>query len=76
MTERPPARVRQARDRLVKRLAGEPGFVGAGIGALGPGRHEIVVVVADATSELVSKVPSEWEGIPVRTHVGGTPKKF
>ena len=76
MVERPSLRVQKAKQRLVERLSGEPGFVGAGVSARGPGQYEIIVLVTDATSPVMAKVPSEWEGIPVRTEVGGIPKKF
>ncbi len=73
---RPSSRVEKAKQRLVKRLAHEPGFVGAGVSTDQSGQEEIVVLVTDAKSPLMRKVPIEWEGIPVRTEVGGTPKKF
>jgi hypothetical protein len=76
VTPRPSSRVEKAKQRLIKLLANEPGFVGAGVSTDQSGQEEIVVLVTDAKSPLMSKVPGEWEGIPVRTEVGGTPKKF
>ena len=74
--KRPSARVENAKRRLAKRLAAEPGFVGVGVSVGMAGQYEMIVLVTDATSPVVAKVPSEWEGIPVRTEVGGIPKKF
>lgn len=76
MVKRPLSRVEKAKRRLVKQLAAEPGFVGVGVAVGMAGQYEILVLVTDATSPVLAKVPSEWEGIPVRTEVGGIPKKF
>lgn len=76
MAERLPARAQRAKRRLVKLLAGEPGFVGAGISAGTSGECEITVLVVDAASPVVAKIPTDWEGIPVRTKVGGIPRKL
>lgn len=76
MAERPSSRIQRAKETLVKLLAAEPGFVGAGVSLRMSGEYEIVVLVNDADSAVLAKVPSEWEGIPVRTQVGGIPKKF
>ena len=76
MAERPSARAEEAKRRLVRLLAAEPGFVGAGISASSSGELEITVLVVDRASPVVAKIPSEWEGIPVRTSVGGTPRKL
>ncbi len=76
MTERLPARVRQAKRTLAERLAAEPGFVGAGISTGRSGGYEIVVLVSDAACPALAKVPDQWEGIPVRAEVSGTPRKF
>jgi len=73
---RPSSRIQKAKQALVKVLSAEPGFVGAGVSVGMSGQYEIVVMVMDATSPVLAKVPSEWEGIPVRTQIGGTPKKF
>lgn len=76
MAERPPARVERARRTLLRRLSGKPGFVGAGV-ARGPsGDYEIVVIVVEKASPVLADVPQTCEGIPVRTQVGGTPRKF
>lgn len=76
MAERTSSQVERAKRKLVKLLEGEPGFVGAGISMGTSGQYEIVVLVKDASSPVVEKAPSEWEGILVRTQVGGIPKKF
>lgn len=76
MAERPPARVQRAKRALVKQLADEPGFVGAGISMRAPGQYEIVVMVGGHTSSVLAKVPRSWQGIPVRTQVSGVPRKF
>jgi len=76
MAEPTSAPVEKAKRKLVKLLKGEPGFVGAGVALGATGQYEIIVLVKDATSPVVSKTPSEWEGIPVRTQIGGAPKKL
>ena len=76
MAERTSSQVEKAKRKLVKLLAGEPGFVGAGISMGASGQYEIVVLVKEASSPVVDKAPSEGEGIPVRTQVGGAPRKF
>lgn len=76
MADRPPARVQRARRALVKELSGRPGFVGAGVSLGASGDYEIVVMVVEKTSAILADVPREWEGIPVRTKVGGAPRKF
>ena len=73
---RPPARVQKAKRTLARRLASEPGFVGVGVTTGGSGNYEIVVLVANRASALLTKVPPRWEGIPVRTQVSGIPRKF
>jgi len=73
--EHPSSRIRQAKTTLGKLLATEIGFVGVGLAAGTKGRYEIVVMVMEANSPVLAKVPTEWEGIPVRAQVGGIPKK-
>lgn len=75
MGEYAPSRVRQAKTALGKLLATEVGFVGVGLAAGTKGRYEIVVMVMEANSPVLAKVPTEWEGIPVRAQVGGIPTK-
>jgi len=76
MADRPPARVRNAKRSLVKELAGKPGFVGAGVALGSSGQYEIVVMVVEATGAILAAVPPEWEGVPVRTRIGGAPRKY
>lgn len=76
MPHRPPARVQRAKRSLVKELSGKPGFVGAGVSVASSGHYEIVVMIVEKASPLVDQVPSEWEGVPVRTQIGGAPRKF
>jgi len=61
---------------LTKLLAAEPGFVGAGVSAGLAGQYEIIVLVTDDSSPVLAKVPNEWEGISIRTQIGGVPQKF
>jgi len=75
-SKRPPPPIEKARRRLVERLKDEPGFVGVGVSAGSPGQYEIIVLVADRRSPVLAKVPSEWEGLPVRTEIAGIPKRF
>ncbi len=70
------SRLQKAKTALGKLLAAEPGFVGVGISAGSADQYEIVVMVTDGQSPVLAKVPTEWEGIPVRTQVGGIPKKL
>lgn len=70
------SQVQKAKEALVKLLADEPGFVGVGVSVGTSGEQEIVVLVTEATSPVVAKVPNTWKGIPVRTQIGGPPKKF
>ncbi len=76
MGEHSPSRIRQAKTALGKLLATEVGFVGVGVAAGAKGSYEIVVMVMEANSPVLAKVPTEWEGIPVRAQVGGIPKKL
>jgi len=76
MADRPPARVQKAKRSLVKELSGKPGFVGAGVSVRSSGHYELVVMVVEKTSAILVHVPREWEGIPVRTQIGGAPRKF
>jgi len=76
MGEHLSSRTQKAKQRLVKLLAAEPGFVGAGVSVGMSGQDEIIVLVAGANSPVLAKVPREWEGILVRTEVSGIPKKF
>ncbi len=76
MGEHSPSRIRQAKTALGKLLATEVGFVGVGVAAGAKGSYEIVVMVMEANSPVLAKVPTEWEGIPVRAQVGGIPKKM
>ena len=75
MGAQPSSRVRQAKSALGKLLATEAGFVGVGVAAGTKGGYEIVVMVMEANSPVLAKVPTEWEGIPVRAQVGGIPRK-
>ncbi len=76
MAERLPAKVQRAKQALVRQLATEPGFVGAGVAKGASGEYEIVVMVMEDASPVVTKVPANWQGIRVRTKVGGVPRKF
>jgi hypothetical protein len=76
MPERSLKGAEKAKRSLVKRLSGEPGFVGAGISAHTSGRYELVVMVTEARSPILTKVPREWAGFVVRTRIGGAPRKF
>jgi hypothetical protein len=38
--------------------------------------YEIVVMVVERGSPVLDDVPPQWQGIPVRTLVGGSPRKF
>jgi hypothetical protein len=71
----PSFRIRQAKTALGKQLATEDGFVGVGLAAGTKGGYEIVVMVMEANSPVLAKIPTEWAGIPVRAQVGGIPKK-
>jgi len=52
-------------------------LVGVGIGEkLSAGQPEIVVFVAETTSPVLAKVPTEWQGLAVRTEVSGFPRKY
>lgn len=74
--DRPPARIQRAKRSLVRALSGKPGFVGAGVSVKSSGEYELVVLVVEKASRVLANVPEEWEGIPVRTKVGGAPRKF
>lgn len=76
MTSELPVKAQRAKEALVKRLADQPGFVGVGISQNAAGQYEIVVMVVEQTSPVMTKVPQRWQGIPVRTQVGGVPRKF
>ena len=76
MAARTSAQVEKAKRKLIKLLASEPGFVGAGISRGASGQYEIIVLVKEASSPVLDKTPSEWEGIPVRTQIGGVPRKL
>lgn len=71
-----PVNLQRAKAALAKRLADQPGFVGIGISRNEAGQYEIIVMVVEQTSAVRTKVPSRWQGIPVRTQVGGVPRKF
>lgn len=71
-----PARMVKAKQSLARRLAGEPGFVGAGVAADPAGQPEIVILVAARGSPVLAKVPDRWQGIPVRVQVTGAARKF
>lgn len=73
---RTPLRTVKAKQSLVRRLAREPGFVGAGVAADPAGQPEIVVLVAARCSPVLAKVPDRWQGIPVRVQVTGAVRKF
>ena len=72
----PLPKIEKAKKRLVNLLAGEPGFVGAGVSAGRSGQYEITVIVVESASPVLAKVPTVWEGFPVRTQIGGIPEKF
>lgn len=74
--DRPPARIQKAKRSLVKRLSGKPGLVGVGVALRSSGNYEIVVMVVKNASSVLADVPRRWEGVPVRTQIGGTPRKF
>ncbi len=76
MAARPPAHIQRAKRSLVKQLSGKPGFVGAGVSVSAAGQFELVVMVVEAASPILPDVPREWEGIPVRTKIGGAPRKY
>lgn len=71
-----PVNLQRAKEALVKRLADQPGFVGAGVSQNAAGQYEIVVMIVEQTSAVMTKVPARWQGIPVRTQVSGVPRKF
>jgi hypothetical protein len=66
----------KAKRGLAKFLREEHGFVGVGLSLGSAGQKEIVVFVAEATSPVLAKVPTEWQGLAVRTEVSGFPRKF
>ena len=76
MAKRASGRVQKAKRSLVKVLSGKAGFVGAGVSVGASGSYEIVVMVVERGSPVLDAVPREWQGIPVRTLVGGVPRKF
>ena len=76
VADRASSQAQRAKVTLGKLLAAEPGFVGVGLSAGTAGQYEIIVLVMDAESPVLTKVPSQWEGMPVRTQVGGRPRKF
>jgi hypothetical protein len=76
MAARLPDKVQRAKETLVRALAAEKGFVGAGVAKRGSGRYEIVVMVVELASPVRSKVPHIWQGVPVRMQVSGVPRKF
>lgn len=76
MAQDPLPKIEKAKKRLVNLLAGEPGFVGAGVSAGRSGQYEITVIVVESASPVLAKVPTVWEGFPVRTQIGGIPEKF
>jgi hypothetical protein len=69
-------KIEKAKKRLVNLLAGETGFVGAGVSVDQSGQYEITVIAVESASPVLAKVPRVWEGFPVRTQIGGIPKKF
>lgn len=68
--------LQKAKRGLSKLLREEQGFVGVGVSLGSAGRPEIVVFVAEMTSPVLAKVPSEWQGVAVRTEVSGFPRRF
>lgn len=76
MAARLPTKVQRAKEALVKLLAAEPGFIGAGISKDSSGRYEIVVMVIEPASPVRTKIPLRWQGVPVRMQVSGAPRKF
>lgn len=76
MPDRPPARIQKAKRSLMKELSGKPGFIGAGVAVDASGDFELIVLVVEKTTRILAYVPEEWEGIPVRTKIGGAPRKF
>jgi len=71
-----PSQINNAKQELVKLLAMEEGFVGAGVASSKVVDLEIVVRVKDRNSAVVAHVPKVWQGFSVRTEVSGTPRKF
>jgi len=51
-------------------------LVGVGVSLGSAGQPEIVVFVAETTSRVLAKVPTEWQGLAVRTEVSGFPRKY
>ena len=70
------SQLQKAKRGLSKFLREEQGFVGVGVSLGSAGLPEIVVFVAEATSPVLAKVPSEWQGLAVRTEVSGFPIKY
>jgi hypothetical protein len=68
--------LQKAKRGLAKYLREEHGFVGVGLSLGSVGGPEIVVFVADAASPVLAKVPTEWQGLAVRTEVSGLPRKY
>lgn len=68
--------LQKAKRGLSKFLREEQGFVGVGISFGSTGQQEIVVFVAESTSPVLAKVPTEWQGLAVRTEVSGFPRKY
>ena len=68
--------LQKAKRGLSKFLREEQRFVGGGVSLGSAGRPEIVVFVAETTSPVLAKVPTEWQGLAVRTEVSGFPRKY
>jgi len=68
--------LQKAKRGLAKFLKEEHGFVGVGLSLGSTGQQEIVVFVAEETSPVLAKVPTEWQGLAVRTEVSGFPRKY
>ena len=71
-----PSHIGKAKQELVKLLARDEGFVGAGVASTKAGDWEIVVLVTDKDSPAAARVPKVWKGFPVRTERSGAPRKF
>jgi hypothetical protein len=67
--------IQKAKRGLSRFLREEQGFVGVGVSLGSAGLPEIVVFVAEPTSPVLAKVPTEWQGLAVRTEVSGFPIK-
>lgn len=76
MLKAQPSQIGKAKQELIKLLARDEGFVGAGVTSTKAGHWEIVVLVRDSESPVAAHVPKFWKGFPVRTQRSGAPRKF